>query len=108
MTRQEILDTYDVNEYGVIENPGKFEQEMLYVPYFSDDCDEELSFMEDGCGEYAGLCRISDKDRIEFPELGTAAYILIIEDVRGFVSGELVDDETEANKIRAEYERAEE
>ena len=27
---------YDVNEYGIITSPGKFEGEMAYVPYFWD------------------------------------------------------------------------
>ncbi len=29
MTRKEITNEYDVNEHGIIQNPGQFEGEML-------------------------------------------------------------------------------
>ena len=48
MSRQEIEKAYDVNDSGVITSPGKFEGEMVYVPYFWDivlngGADENLS-----------------------------------------------------------------
>jgi len=36
MTRKEIEKDYDVNEYGIITSPGKFEGDMAYIPYFWD------------------------------------------------------------------------
>jgi len=39
------LDSYNWNSYGIITDPGKFEGEMLYIPYFW-----QVSL--DGCGEF--------------------------------------------------------
>jgi hypothetical protein len=36
MTRTEILAQYQVGSDGVIRSPGKFEGEMLYVPFYWD------------------------------------------------------------------------
>lgn len=65
MTRQEILDAYETDR-GIIQSPGKFEGEPIYAPYFYEADGEELSFMEDGCGEYVCLIEIDDDDRTEF------------------------------------------
>jgi hypothetical protein len=45
MTREEILANYTVSDRGTILSPGKFEGEMLYVPYFWG------MSMEGGCDE---------------------------------------------------------
>jgi len=36
MTREQITSEYNIDDNGIIRNPGKFEGEMLYVPYFWD------------------------------------------------------------------------
>jgi len=36
MNREEINETYQIDKNGIIQGPGKFEGEMLYVPYFYD------------------------------------------------------------------------
>ena len=71
MTRQEIVDTYTITERGTISNPGKFEGEMLYVPFFYDlflagfsDRERDLDPDESIIG--FDLC---DADRDRFPEL---------------------------------------
>lgn len=108
MTREEILKEYEVDR-NWITSPGKFEGEPIYAPYFHEHADdgEELSFMEDGWGEYVSLVSISDEDRKEFPELGDALYCVIQENDEGFVCATLLNSETEADDWRAEYEREE-
>lgn len=82
MTRQEIEQEYKI-ENGIIRSPGKFEGEMLYVPYFWDcflnggaDNDEDgmLSFI------------IEPTDRVMFPELPIDQEMIhLIEREDGFV-----------------------
>lgn len=82
MTRQEIMDTYDINEQGVITNPGKFEGEMLYVPYFWD------AYMN-GNGDWEDdftVFTVEPDDISEFPELMNTTFIKLYEDDQGFVS----------------------
>jgi hypothetical protein len=83
MTRQDILDNYDVNEHGIICSPGKFEGEMLYVPYFWDlgmnGCADED---EDGVWTFTIM---NFGDRVFFPELGNAKVIRLEESEQGFV-----------------------
>jgi hypothetical protein len=103
MTREEILKDYEVNERGVIKSPGKFEQEMLYVPHFWDELmlgDGEILYFPDG--EVITILEITDEDRKEFPELGNDLEIALGENEQGFVaantnSGQIAD-------IRKEYE----
>lgn len=106
MTREEINEAYGINERGMITALGKFEAEMCYAPYIYEYASygEELSFSEDGCGEYVSLVSVDASARLEFPELGSAAYVLVTESDNGFVSCQLVADEDAANKIRAAYE----
>jgi hypothetical protein len=40
MNRAEVLAAYDVNPWGLIKSPGKFEGEMLYVPALWASCME--------------------------------------------------------------------
>jgi hypothetical protein len=107
MMRNQIMSEYTVVD-GIIRDPGKFESEPLFAPYFYeamfDGCGEELAFMEDGCGESAVLLRIDPEDRSEFPELGAALYVLISESDQGFVSVSLIETEAEAEKAREAYE----
>lgn len=83
MTRAEILATWDVDpDMGVIRSPGKFEGEMLYVPYFwnalldggADDDDGEIAHFD-----------VSEVDRKEFPELIGIRSVELCESEQGFV-----------------------
>jgi hypothetical protein len=59
----DLLKTYKVEEHGVIISPGKFEGEMIYVPYYW-----ELSlhgFADYDDGKILGF-NISSKDRAIF------------------------------------------
>ena len=81
MTRQEILDRYTLRD-GIIVSPGKFEGEMLYVPYFWEQ------YIDGGADEDDGdiiSFTVTEDDVREFPELeGTSVVRLVVND-QGFV-----------------------
>jgi hypothetical protein len=85
MTRKELLDLYQVNDRGRITDPGKFEGEMLFVPYFWDIV---LNGFGNATGEFDWV-DISREDRAEFPEVGRATKIRLHECESGFVFGDL-------------------
>lgn len=89
MTRHDVLNSYDVNEYGIITSPGKFEGEMVYVPSLWDIvlggmADEE--YYEEGI-LLADIHITSAVD--EFPELESGTYTLW-ESEQGFVHCEML------------------
>ena len=90
MTRKEIEQMYDVNEYGIITSPGKFEGEMVYVPYFWElamggggmdtewDGNSPIEVFEiekDDIGNFSGIFKKNDEGLI----------LRIKEDSHGFV-----------------------
>ena len=82
MTRQEIESTYTITERLTIANPGKFEGEPRYVPYFWD------AFLNGCADEDDGeILRfyVSPEDAKEFPELIGCAYVELCENDQGFV-----------------------
>ena len=102
MTRQDILDEYKVDEHGIIRNPGKFEGEMLYAPYFYDlimngdgdveyDCSgceiaeggNRLACQE--CDRFMNVLKVDPEDIDKFPELEGAKEVTLYEDSQGFV-----------------------
>ena len=94
--RKEVLESYDVNEYGIIISLGKFEGEMLYVPYLWDAVlngfgEDEFADGEDG-ELVASYIEITDYDRAKFPELGNALEARLSEDSQGFVWCETRDE----------------
>jgi hypothetical protein len=82
MTRQDILDQYKVDDRGIIRSPGKFEGEMLYVPYFWDAFLNGCADRDDG--KVLGFDVTAD-DKKEFPELKRRRTVKIVEDLNGFV-----------------------
>lgn len=83
MDRKEILSQYNVNESGRIVSPGKFEGEMLYVPFYWS------VFMDGGADRDDGTVLgfdITTEDRQMFPELGTRRRtVKLIQRDDGFV-----------------------
>lgn len=81
-TRNQILKMYDVDTNGVIQSPGKFEGEMLYVPYFW------LAYLDGGAddddGEYLRF-DVNADDVALFPELEGIGLVALSEDSQGFV-----------------------
>jgi len=67
MDRAEVYKAYKVDERGTIRSPGKFEGEMLYVPYFWDAYLNGCADRDDG--NVLGF-DILPEDREQFPELG--------------------------------------
>jgi len=94
---------FDVNEQGIIQSPGKFEGEMLYVPYFWDTMmegnGEDLYFSD---GALVSIIGVEDKDREMFPELGSATQIAIETTDQGFVNA--ITDSAAISRLLAEYE----
>lgn len=90
MNREEITEHYHVSPFGIILTPGKFEAEMLYVPYFW-ELGLDGAWTEDVDGVYFFI--IDADDRAKFPELGEAYGIAITANDSGFVSGTLLENE---------------
>ena len=89
MNRDEILKQFKTNERGGIADPGKFEGEMLYVPYFYDKgmegmADEDIQIAE---GESAWIFTLTPEDHELVPELGEATELAIRNDSNGFIYG---------------------
>lgn len=67
MLRNEIVNTYAIDENGIIRSAGQFEGEALYVPYFW------FQYLEGGADRDDGRILgfdINELDRHQFPELG--------------------------------------
>lgn len=97
MTREQILSDYNVSDHGIIQNPGKFESEMLYAPYFYDSMlngggDETLS-------DNSELFELSDDDHALFPELGSDAFLVLTISDSGFVSTDTFDADNDPRDL---------
>jgi hypothetical protein len=97
---------YDINDNGVIQNPGKFEGEYAYVPYFWDAIlegseDETI----DDAGQTVSIVLVSDEDRAEFPQLLNGVYaVALSERDNGFVDCHEFKSEDALDRYRAECE----
>jgi len=81
MTRNDILKNYEIIN-GMILSPGKFEGEMLYVPYYWD------LFLNGGADSDNGKVltfNVSDEDKVQFPELKKRNKVRLMEREDGFV-----------------------
>lgn len=72
---------------GIIRNPGKFEGEPAWAPYFYDAvlngcCSDEYTTEDD---QGIAFFMVSDADRAAFPELAGLFGVAIANDARGFV-----------------------
>lgn len=79
---------YRTNANGVIQNPGKYEGEMIYVPYFDDVL--AMDGGGDGWSEDGNSCRIPivTMDREFFPEIPRDAVCITLRySDDGFVYG---------------------
>jgi len=87
MTREEILQNFAVNKYGIITNPGKFEGEPLYAPHFYDmilDGGSDLDFYDNSDEMLFNIFKITSEDCIYFPELTDTLFLVCFEDEQGF------------------------
>ncbi len=82
-TCSEIEAYFRVNTQGRIEDPGKFEGEPRYAPYFWDAVMLGCSAQEDTDGTL--VLDVSEEDRVEFPELANVAQVCLMSDNAGFL-----------------------
>jgi hypothetical protein len=76
MTRQDLNRRYVVNKKGVIISPGHFAGQMIYVPYFWGKYVKGLA--DDTTGGFITFY-IKEEERKEFPELGEATAITLVQ-----------------------------
>jgi len=107
--RDQILADYEIDKHGRIKSPGKFEGEMLYVPYLWD------GIMEGGGDQtvYDGdtpvdFVQFTDEDLELFPEIGDAFGIALWESDTGFVNTREFNNEDEYNDAIEKVEAASE
>lgn len=77
--RKDVTKHFNVDENGVITNPGKYEDEMLYVPYlWESDDGYEIDDRE-------FVYKITSTDRHEFPELNNVETVRLYLSESGFI-----------------------
>lgn len=108
-THKEVSAEFDLDEYGTIRSPGRFEGEPWWIVNVSDwDMDgdgEILSSMEDGMGEYGSIFEDLTKDEtLAFGLDSSTVAILYTVSEQGFCSVE----ELSAPDLDRVRERAEE
>jgi hypothetical protein len=81
MKRTDIEAEYTI-ENGVIRNPGKFEGEPIYAPYFWDAL---LNGFADSDDDGVAVFDIEASDIEQFPELANVERIALYESDQGFV-----------------------
>jgi hypothetical protein len=81
MNRDEILQQYTIVN-GRIKNPGKFEGEPIYTPYFWDAWNDGLADVDEG--DFAQF-NLQSEDFQAFPELQGCQVVHLTTDDAGFV-----------------------
>jgi hypothetical protein len=101
-----MADDYTV-ENGVIQNPGKFEGEPEYAPYFYDlmlnGASSETLYEDD---RLVDVFVVDADDRAQFPELADAYAVLVWEDDQGFFNTREMTEQ-QLDNYRAELENSE-
>lgn len=82
MNRNEILKEYAVNLHGVIKTPGKFEGEMLYVPFYWEIFLD--GFADRDNGKILSF-DVTKEDKLMFPELAKRKTVKLYQRDDGFV-----------------------
>ena len=82
MTRQLVLNTYDVDHHGHITNPGMFKGEGLYVPHFWEVYLDGFADRDDG--KVLGF-DVTAEDKAEFPELEGRRTLKLVQRDDGLV-----------------------
>lgn len=100
---KKILEDYDVNRYGLITTPGKFENRHIAVPYFY-----ELSrygYADDMVYLYNNqyfIFILTKKHKKLFPDLKDAYAVVVYETEPGFVDAEYFRDKRELREFLEE------
>ena len=78
---------FDVDKYGLIINPGKFERETQYTPYFYNmtlhSAQDDIEYIDN---DVYDIFNITEDDRALFPDLIGIDKVSISTDNQGFVS----------------------
>ena len=98
----DLMEEFKFNEAGVITSPGKFEGEMIYVPYFWEASMNGAG--DEGGNEAQGYwfgVVITPEDRENFPEhLNSEDYGIIMgESDSGFVYASVYDEQGYIQKV---------
>lgn len=87
MTLTELKESYNINQYGIIENAGKFEGCMYYIPYY---WDMFLNGCYDSMDEDYIYFNLTDEDKKLFSELEDYNQLVLWESDNGFIYGNLL------------------
>jgi len=82
--RDEITSQYTIDDHGLIRDLGKFQMEMLYVPFYWDAGMNGCASEDTGRVWFFEICT---DERAAFPELGSAFGVSIFQDDNGFIYG---------------------
>lgn len=89
MTKNEIAQEYNIDEFGRIKSPGKFEGEMYYaVSYWEDVLDGFADEDYEENGTMFAIIKLTFEDFKKYPELNNldgVEYLKLWEDSNGFV-----------------------
>jgi len=106
MTKQEILEQYDVDKHGIIKDPGKFEGEMLYAPYFYDAGGGDDTVYDGDTP--IDIFIIEGEDLAEFPELKGTYAVALSESDQGFINLEHFFSKKDFDEAMEEFEESQE
>lgn len=82
MTHQSIESRFTIDRHGIIRDPGRFEGEAIYVPYFYQAYLDGMADEDDG--EVLKF-RIQKQDLEQFPELADRKTVRLYIRENGFV-----------------------
>lgn len=89
---------------GRVTNPGKFQGEPRWVPYFY-ALEEDQEFMDGACVVYRAF-QVTPEERRQFPELKTTFAVVLAETDDGFVTTHTFATDYELGIAIAECELA--
>ena len=91
MNKRQALEQFNVNHCGIIQNPGRYEGEMIYVPHFWEQNDEDRRVGDPDYIEWR-VFEVTEDDKAEFPELAKdrVTHIAIHENDDGSLEMELL------------------
>ncbi len=87
MIMMDYLQQFSVDKHGIIQSPGKFEGEPVYVPYYweMDGHDDEIISNY----RFIRIFYVGEWEASKFPELTPSDVVYLWEDGLGFVHSEV-------------------
>lgn len=81
--KNDYLQQFSVDKHGIIQSPGKFEGEPIFVPYYweMDGHDDEIISNDN----LVRMFYVGKREASMFPELTTSNVIYLWEDNQGFI-----------------------